>query len=126
MKLLDRVGVRFTGLIACAAILAVAALLGLAETYPYRPRTALGWLLFVFVGVPIGWIISGAFEALVDRDPAGQWVNRRTASKRFSWVRVLYLLLRTLFLLALIMLTIWLAVSYVPALRDQVSRHFGQ
>src|SRR6476469_2780047 len=125
MKLPERVGVRFTQLIACATILAVAVLLGLAETYPYRPRTAFGWLLFIFVGVPIGWIISGAFEALVDRDPAGQWVDRRTASKRFSWVRVFYLLLRTLFLMALIVLTIWLAVSYVPALRDLVTRNFG-
>ena len=126
MKLHERVGVRFTGLIACTAILAVAVLLGLAETYPYRPHTALGWLLFVFVGVPLGWIISGAFEALLDREPAGQWVKRRTANKRFSWVRILYLLLRTLFALAAIMLTIWFAISYAPALRDQVSRHFGQ
>jgi hypothetical protein len=126
MKLLERVRVRFTGLIVCAAILAVAVLLGLAETYPYRPRTALGWLLFVFVGVPLGWIISGVFEALLDREPAGQWVNRRTANKPFSWVRVFYLLLRTLFLLAVILLTVWLAVSYLPALGDLGTRHFGQ
>ena len=126
MRLLERVRVRFTGLIACAAILAVAVLLGLAETYPYRPRTALGWLLFVFVGVPLGWIISGVFEALLDREPAGQWVKRRTAHKRFSWVRVLYLLVRTLFALAVIMLTIWFAISYVPALGDLVTRHFGR
>jgi hypothetical protein len=126
MKLRDRVRVRSTGLIACAAILAVAVLLGLAETYPYRPSTTLGWLLFVLVGIPIGWIISGAFEALVDRDPAGRWMNRRTASKRFSWVRVLYLFLRRLFLLAVVMLTIWVAVSYVPALRELGTWHFGQ
>ena len=126
MKLLERVGVRFTGLIACVGILAVAVLLGLVETCPYRPRTALGWLLFVLLAFRSDGSYPEPLKPVGDRDPAGQWVNRRTASKRFSWMRALYLLLRTFFLLALIMLTIWLAVSYVPALRDQVSRHFGQ
>ena len=124
MKLLERAVSWFMGLIVCAAFLAAAVLFGLAQTYPYRPRSALAWLIFV-VSIPLAWILSEAFGALLDREPAGQWVDRRTANKRFSWIRVLYLLLRTVLVLAVIALTIWFAVSYMPALRDLVTRHFG-
>ena len=124
MKLLERAIGWVTGLIVCGAFLALAVIFGLAQTYPYRPRTGLGWLLFV-IGVPLAWVLSAAFEALLDREPVGRWVSRRTANKRFSWARVLYLLVRALCALAVIALTIWLAVSYVPTLRNLVTRHFG-
>jgi hypothetical protein len=124
MKLLERAAIWLTALIVCAAFSGVVVLLGLAQIHPYRPRTALGWLVFV-VGVPLSWILSEAFGALLGREPMGRWVDRRTSNKRFSWVRVWYLLLRTSFVLALVILTIWAGATYVPGLRDLVARHFG-
>ncbi len=125
MRWIEKAVSWLTALIVGAAFWAAAMLFGLAQTYPYRPRTALGWLLFA-IGIPLAWALSEAFGALLGREPAGQWVDRRTANKRFSWARVLYLLLRTLLLLAFIMLAIWLVVSYVPVLRGPVTRHFGR
>ncbi len=113
-----------TSLIVCAAWLGAAVLFELAQTYSYRPHTVLGWLLFV-VAIPVAWVLSEAFGALLDREPAGQWVDRRTANKRFSWARVLYLLLRTLLVLVVITAAVWFAVSYAPAVQDLFRRHFG-
>lgn len=125
MRLLDRVSTWSTGLIVSVAFLAAVVLLGLAQIYPYRPRTATGWLLFV-VGVPVAWVVSELVADLLDREPAGQWVDGRTANKPFSWVRVSYLLLRTLIVLAFIMFMIWCGATYAPALRDFVVGHFGR
>ena len=120
----ERAAIWITGLIICAAFSGVALLFGLAQIYPYRPRTAVGWLVFV-IGLPLGWLVSEACGALLGREPVGRWVDQRTSEKGFSWVRVLYLLLRTLLVLGLIVLTIWAGATYVPGLRDLVARHFG-
>jgi hypothetical protein len=124
MKLLERAAIWITGLIICAAFSGVALLFGLAQIYPYRPRTPLAWLLFV-LGVPLAWITTAAFGALLDREPMGRWVDRWTAANGFSWVRVLYLSFRTLFVMALLLLAIWVSVSYLPTLRNLVARNFG-
>jgi hypothetical protein len=108
MTLFEKARIWFVALVAGAAVLAVAILFELAQIYPYRPHTYLGWMVFA-VGVPLAWIISGALEALIDREPVGRWVDRQTADQRFSWGRALYLLVRTLFVLALFTFTIWLA-----------------
>ncbi len=124
MRMLERGAIWLTALIVVAAFSVVAVLLGLTQISPYRPRSAIGWLVFV-IGLPLGWPVSEAFGNFLGREPVGQWVDQRTSEKGFSWVRVLYLLLRTLFVLGLIILTIWAGATYVPGLRDLVARHFG-
>jgi hypothetical protein len=123
MKLLERTAIWLTALIVCAAFFGVAVLLESAQT-PYRPRTAMEWLILV-VGVPLGWFLSDAFGDWLSREPVGRWVDRRTSDRSFSWVRVCYLLFRTLFVLALITFTIWAGSTFMPGLRDLVARHFG-
>jgi uncharacterized membrane protein YdjX (TVP38/TMEM64 family) len=115
MTLLERAAIGLTVVIVCAAWAGVVLLLGLAQIHPYRPRTAVGWLVFV-AGVPLAWILFETFGALLDREPMGRWVDRRTSNKRFSFVRILYLLVRTLLVLGLVLLTIWAGATYGPAL----------
>lgn len=100
------------------------------------PRSAVAWLL-VFVLGPLIFlvyeILGGAVGELIDRLPGIRHldgaVERRTATERFSGLRILYYLVRFLVLLLPIGLLAWwiknAAGGILPdAVLDWWSRHF--
>lgn len=124
MNLLERAVIWFAALVTGVVFLGAAVLFGLVQTYPYWPRTILGWVLFV-VGFPVVFIVAEFLIALLEREPVGRWVDDRTATKAFSWIRILYLALRTVLVAVVIGAAIWLVGSRLSEVRDFVGRHFG-
>jgi hypothetical protein len=121
MNLLQRAVIWCTALVTGVALLLV---FGLVEFYNHWPRTRIGWFLFV-VGFPTVFIAVDFLGALLDREPVGRWVDDRTATKPFSWIRILYLTLRTMFLMVVIGAAVWLVGSRFPGVMNFAERHFG-
>jgi hypothetical protein len=55
----------------------------LLEAFPIRPRTSLGWALFVVAG-PLLWLAAEAFGTLLEREPVGRWTERMDARAQSS------------------------------------------
>jgi hypothetical protein len=93
------------------------------EGLPFRPRTVLGWVAFLLLA-PVVFVAFEAGSALVDREPIGRWVEKRTGGTRFSVARITYVLLRAIVVLGLLMLVAWI-LSSSPGVRRIVSAYFG-
>jgi hypothetical protein len=114
MTFVDRSSHWRTGLIVAAAVLALAVIVGLAQRPSDGPHSVWDWMLVGAVTVAT-WlaleVVGALLGNLVEREPVGRWVLRRTADKSFSSLRVLYLLARSLILIGCIGLAIWLLSS---------------
>jgi hypothetical protein len=99
------------------------------------PRTAVGWALTLGLGPIAYFVFALAVELgmrMVQRVPwvsrSRDWVERRTVRKRFSWLRVGYLLAGYLCVL-LVVLASWLYSESHPGqkagrLEQFIARHF--
>jgi hypothetical protein len=97
----------------------------LVEVFPIRPRTRLGWALFVVAG-PLLWLAAEAFGTLLEREPVGRWIERETArSSALSFARVVYLLVRAAIVFCLIFVIGWLVNSVAPDFGRFLNVHFG-
>jgi hypothetical protein len=102
----------------------VSLIVALLYAVPFWPRTRLGWVLFVLFGP--GLLLGGEMLGeVIDREPLGRWVNARTAGRRFSTTRVLYLLARALVLLGLLAVAGWVIQQLAPGVGNFVRHHFG-
>jgi hypothetical protein len=120
---LERGIVAVTALISATAFLAVAVLLAVAEIHPYRPRTAAGWLLFLF-GTPLVLGALALLSAFVDREPLGRRLAKHLEQTKLAWLATTYLAFRTLLVLGLAGVAVWLVVSHSTAAQSFLLRHF--
>ena len=79
----------------------IAAGLLLANLWPWHPTSWRVWLLFLILALPI-LIVGEWLGEAVFNNPLSQSVNRITATRSFSWLRIGYLLGLALLLLALV------------------------
>jgi hypothetical protein len=124
MNLVERGIVSLTAVIAVVVCLAVAALLGVAQLHPYRPRTGVGWLL-CFLAAPLTLGALVLLGQVIDREPFGRWLKTRHGQKRAASVTTGYLVLRTVLMLALLVGTAWCIGSHTPSLQLFLLKHFG-
>jgi hypothetical protein len=87
----------------------VAAGLLLLNLWPWHPTSWRTWLLFVVLALPIT-IVGEWFGETALNNRLSKSVDRATASRSFSWVRIAYLLALVLLVLALLFFgqRIWL------------------
>jgi hypothetical protein len=73
----------------------IAAGILLVDVWPWHPRSWHAWLLLVILALPI--LIAGEWvgEKMLT-NPLSRSVDRATAKRSFSWVRVVYLLALTI------------------------------
>jgi hypothetical protein len=83
----------------CAPIL-------LLQLLPFHPRSALGWIVFVAVAVPVT-IFGELIGDLLLRNSVSAAVDRRTSCTALSWVRIGYVLGVLISFVAIIFLGVW-------------------
>jgi hypothetical protein len=70
-------------------------------------------------------LVAEAIGEVVSREPLGRWVDTRTAKQRFSGIRVLYQLIKSLFFLGLLGGIIWAVHYQVPSFARFLQENFG-
>lgn len=106
------------------AAYAVAVLFLLVVSAPLRPRTALGWILFIVVGPPLAVALEWLGERFTSV-PGAAAIVRGTARRRLSVLRIAYLAVWFLILLGATLGSIYLLSRLFPGLEAFFSRHFG-
>jgi hypothetical protein len=98
------------------------------------PRTAVGWLLVLALGPFVafflqvaGEMIGNAFSSLPGIQHADCVVERRTASQKFSGLRIAYRLVRMLlFLVPIVLVLIWLKGRDWPTVPTAIAQWWGR
>lgn len=83
--------------------------LAMLQGFPQRPTTWLGWFALFALALPV--TVAGEYVGeLLFRNRLSQAVEQRTQQRRFSWLRIAYVLLLFLPLFAgITALAIWLS-----------------
>ena len=90
-------------LITYLVVALVAAGLLLVDLWPWHPTSWRVWLLFVVLALPV--LIAGEWLGqAVFTNPLSQSVDRATASRSFSWLRIGYLVGLAVLLVGLLFL----------------------
>jgi len=93
----------FRFLLGYVVVALVAAGLLLLNLWPWHPTSWRAWLLFLVIASPV--MIAGEwFGETVLNNPLSKSVDRATASRSFSWLRIVYLLGLGLLVLGLLFL----------------------
>ena len=79
----------------------VAAGLLLLNLWPWHPSSWRTWLLFVVLALPITIVVEWLGETVLNK-LLSKSVDRATASRSFSWLRIAYLVALVLLVLALL------------------------
>lgn len=88
--------------------------------WAYQPQGPTKWFLFLFAGPPLYLILTGAGELLGEayaRLPGirqgNEFIERRTAGRSLSMLRVLWYLFTGLLVIGIMLATTWLCQTYL-------------
>ena len=81
----------------------VAAGLLLLDLWPWHPSSWRAWLLFVVLALPVTLLVEWLGETVLN-NPLSRSVDRGTASRSFSWLRIGYLVALAILVFALLFL----------------------
>ena len=95
----------------------------LFELLPAWPRTVVGWAVLLFAG-PAMLLVGEAAGKAMEAEPIGRWVAGRTATRRFSFLRLGYLLVRVLVTASIVLTLFWVATRDA-VLSAWFHNHFG-
>ena len=103
-------------------------LLVLLEIAPGWPKTVIGWIVVIIIGIPAYILVQGGGEALlgrIDDSRIGTWVTDKTAETSFSLLRVSFKLAVVLILISFVII-IWLLIgNYLKPVKDFFAIHFA-
>jgi hypothetical protein len=92
---------RIKEVLAASVVATIVVISVLLNLLPWHPRTLIGWLLFIALGVPAYIVAEGAAKWLmfqVESRGPGRVVHERTAKQTFSWLRIMWALFVALLL----------------------------